>query len=325
MDHTLRVIAGIAVFASGFAVFFEPRRAPWLVGASLALALVSLGRAKRAARGMALGGAVVWATIAVGLGIVSQVVAATEPLASGRPIAGHWAYLATLALLAALISVLNARTPGGKAWAILMALLVVVFLIPWLEGPGLRRAFAGSGQLRLESPWTIFYGLLVLAGVTNFLPTRYAGAAVLLAVGFVAEYVGLTREVAPPRLAALWSVLPWSIAAAVWVARGKARAPAHARGRLEEVWLWFRDHWGVVWALRVMERFNRAAEAQRWPLRLTWHGVVMISGDGPLTPADDEAAARLLIGLLRRFAEPSRLEEAAGIAIGRPCESSNLG
>ena len=52
----------------------------------------------------------------------------------------------------ALISVLNARTPGGGAWAILMALLVLVFLIPWLEGAGLRRAPIGLGRLRLDQP-----------------------------------------------------------------------------------------------------------------------------------------------------------------------------
>ena len=65
-------------------------------------------------RGTALGAAVIWAGLAVGLGLVSQVVAWSEPLASGRPLAGHWTYLSALATLAALISVLNARTPGRR-------------------------------------------------------------------------------------------------------------------------------------------------------------------------------------------------------------------
>ena len=73
--------------------------------------------------------------------VVAQAAALTQPLASGRPLAERFTYLYVLALLAALGSVLNARQPGGKAWAVLMALLVVVFLIPWLEDQTrLRRA-----------------------------------------------------------------------------------------------------------------------------------------------------------------------------------------
>src|SRR5207245_6824908 len=107
-----------------------------------------------------------------------------EPTGTGRPLAGHLTYLAVLATLAALVSVLNARTPGGGAWAILMGLLVLVFLIPWLEGPGLVRDARGLGRLRLDAPWTLFYALLVLAGVTNYLPTRYGPTAAWLAAGF---------------------------------------------------------------------------------------------------------------------------------------------
>ena len=168
--------------------------APIAVFLGLATTLWPLERARRAARGTALGAAVIWAGLAVGLGLVSQAVAWSESPASGRPLAGHGTYLATLATLAALISVLNARTPGGGAWAILMGLLVLVFLIPWLEGPGLARNARGLGRLRLDTPWTIFYVLLVVAGVTNYLPTRYGLAAAWLAVRFAMEYVGLTRN-----------------------------------------------------------------------------------------------------------------------------------
>ena len=74
----------------------------------------------------------------------------------------------------------------------MMGLLVLVFLIPWLEGRG------GWDRLRLDSPWTLFYGLLVLAGVTNYLPTRYGPAAAWLGLALVVEYLGLTRTGWPP-------------------------------------------------------------------------------------------------------------------------------
>jgi hypothetical protein len=75
------------------------------------------------------------------------------------------------------------------------------------------------------------------------------------------------------------------------------------------MWGWFRDAWGVVWALRVQERFNRAAETAGWPIRLAWHGVVPVGSDGPVEIPPEAAAT--LAGLLRRFATAQRIEEAA--------------
>ncbi len=106
---------------------------------------------------------------------------------------GRLTYLMVLSILAGLVSVLGARNPGGGAWAILMALLVVVFLIPWLEAGGRLHRGQGHWRLQLHSPWTLFYGLLVLAGVTNYLPTRYGPAACAMGAGLVLEYLGLTR------------------------------------------------------------------------------------------------------------------------------------
>jgi len=253
---------------------------------------------------------VVWGAVAVGLGVVAEALAMTEPLASGRPAAGHVTYLAVLAALAGLISVLNARTPGGGAWAVLMALLIVVFLFPWLEGAGLRRSPNGLGRLRLDNPWTIFYGLLVVAGVTNFLPTRYGPAAACLGLGFGLEFVGLTQTWrSPAARATVWTAVPWALAAAVAAAELRAGVAPGAANRLEAVWFWFRDHWGVVWALRVMERFNRSAEAAGWSVRLAWHGAEA-AGGGPAPAVVPEAAVATLKGLIRRFALPERVEGA---------------
>ncbi len=170
-----------------------PERAAWGVALALITAVWPVAHAWKAARGTALRPALGWALASIVVGLGAQVWAGVEPLESGRPGAGHLAYLSTLAMLSALISVLNARAPGGGAWGILMGLLVLVFLIPWLEGPGLLRDPAGLGRLRLSAPWTWFYGLLVVAGVTNFLPTRYALSAIGLAAGLVIELLGLTH------------------------------------------------------------------------------------------------------------------------------------
>ena len=135
-------------------------------------------------------GAVAWIVLAVVLGISAQLGAWNDPPSTGRVGAGYGAYLSVLATLAGLISVLNARAPGGGAWALLMALLILVFLIPWLEAPGMARGAGGLARLRLGSPWTIFYVLLVAAGVTNYMPTRYGAAARALGHGGVKAVAG---------------------------------------------------------------------------------------------------------------------------------------
>jgi hypothetical protein len=203
------------------------------------------------------------------------------------------------------------RTPGEKVWAGLMAVLVVVFLIPWLEEPTRLRRAPGTTQLHLDAPWTLFYGLLVVVGVTNYLPTRYGCAAVCLGLVSGLEYLGLTRADWPAHWrAGLWEWVAWSSALSVWAARWCSSRAGGAPG-FECLWLWFRDHWGVVWALRIRERLNREAELAGWPVRLTWFGLEPLAppknGGAPDVPSGAETTLR---GLLRRFAQPWRLDHA---------------
>lgn len=298
------------MLVAGLAIISDPDRAPWAVFFALAGAAWPWLRAWRAAEGTTLRGSLVWAALALGLGLLAQCVAVNELVGSGRPWTSRVTYLMVLAILAGLISVLGARNPGGGAWAMLMVLLVVVFLIPWLAVSGRVRRGAGPGPLLLDSPWTLFYGLLVLAGVTNYLPTRYGWAAGALGGGLVLEYFGLTSSPLSGRtMAQCWAGVAWALALSALLA-GRSAAGSLPRGdRLDRLWFWFRDHWGVVWALRVQDRFNRTAEVSGWSARLTWYGAASVvsapsaKGDG----TREELYGATLLGLLRRFAAPARL------------------
>lgn len=313
----------ILLATGGLALVVVPGWAPLPVGLALGTAVVPWLTAWRGARGTELRPAVAWAGLALFMALGSQGVAALETINSGRPMAGHLVYLSVLASFAALISVLNARRPGGGAWAILMALLILVFLIPWLEGPGWARKAQGLSRLRLDAPWTLFYGLVVIAGVTNYLPTRYGRAAAWLGLGFVCEYFALTRsDLRLSQGARLWSAVPWTLATSAWSGFWSANRVGPPRGGLDATWIWFRDHWGVVWALRLQERFNRTAEAIGWPLRLTWDGIVPAAG---ATEVDIRAvlpaAATTLNGLLRRFAELDRIDLTRTSASSDTCQA----
>jgi hypothetical protein len=312
---------------SGLTVLIDPIHAPLCVGFALVGGIMPWSLAWKAAEGTELRGALVWAALAIGLGILAQVLAWREGVDSARPWAGRSTYLMVLMILAALVSVLGARSPGSGAWAILMALLVVVFLIPWLETAAKVRRAEGPAELQLASPWTIFYGLLVMAGVTNYLPTRYGPAACAIGAGLVVEYLGLTRTGwAAATRAALWPAVAWCLALAAWLAVWCSKRLEAERNKIDQIWFWFRDHWGVVWALRLLERFNRTAELSSWPVRLSWFGLQRVSASSPeVSPAQLDQAEATLRGLIRRFAAPDRVSELLASHIGRACQGDPPG
>lgn len=309
------IAAWLVLFLGGISILRVPARAPaCIISGLLWVVLPPLVWAWRSARGTGLRGAVGWAGLALILMIAGQWVGSWEPVSGGRPWAGHWTYLGNLAMLAALIAVLNARRPGGGAWALLMALMVLVLLLPWLEGSGLARRADPWDRLRLDPPWNIFFGVLAVTGVTNYLPTRYGLAALGVAAAIGLEYLGLTRTDWPNELRGLmWSAGPWTLALAIRANGELTRGRRPEPPGLERLWAWFRDHWGVVWALRVMERWNRMAAARGWPIRLAWHGVERLGAGDPI-PSEAEATLR---ALLARFATADRLVAAAGSG---PCE-----
>jgi hypothetical protein len=287
----------------------------WVNANSTSLILIALlttgfyplARGWIAASGTALRPMLIWAFLSVGLSLVAQVYGLGESLDSGKPVLGRLTYLSTITGLAALLSALNARTPGGGAWALLMAFLVLVLLIPWLEEPGRFRQARGLRVLRLDAPWTIFFLLVAVTGITNYLLTRYGPSAILLGIGELLEYLSLTRDgwSSDARLAA-WSGYSWCMVAAIWIAYRRRRS---LRGSiaLDRSWFVFRDHWGVVWGLRIAERFNKSAESLRWPCRLRWFGMSILINHEPYEIP--EAATTTFRGLLRRFITPDRLKE----------------
>ena len=72
------------------------------------------------------------------------------------------------------------------------------------------------------------------------------------------------------------------------------------------------------------ERFNRTAELAGWPVRLTWFGLEPVaplqSNALPPCPPEAEAAFR---GLIRRFAQPWRLDLASGTPVSSSCDQSD--
>src|SRR5689334_13473582 len=123
-----RIPIGLLLILSAVLIGLEPDWAPLGLALALGTTVRPWWNAWRATRGTALRPAWSWAGLAIVAAIAAVFVGRHEPLYAGGPDAGRLTYLSTLAVLAALGSVLNARAPGSRVWAGLMAILVLVFL-----------------------------------------------------------------------------------------------------------------------------------------------------------------------------------------------------
>jgi len=304
LQRALRVAGWVTLGIGGLLIVRRPAWAPAAVFVCLATASWPLARAWRGGRGTALRWAIPWAGLAIAQGMVGQIRALQPRREFASSTAAGWIFLSALAALAATIAILNARRPGAGAWAFLIGtLMLILACIPNLDGSPLADWPDGEGwsRPRLDNPFTLFFLLLMFVGLTNYAFTRYWLPAGLLGV---AIWLGVFPVAEPGEFAS-----PWLLALAAWMAEAQSTRREPAASGLDRLWLWFRDHWGVVWALRVQERFNRAAQAAGWPIRLGWSGAEPVEGGGPA--AIPEGAEATLKALLRRFADADRLDTAA--------------
>ncbi|MFO0863752.1 MAG: hypothetical protein U0744_03690 [Gemmataceae bacterium] len=245
-----------------------------------ALALLAAGvwpwwNAWRANRGWSIDHAVLWGMAAW----------ASWGAAAIRP--GDSADFVSIALTgAAGVAVFGARRPHVVAWNFVVLGLVSVLLLPLIENWILgARSLDGLRQFFLVA--TLF---LV---VTNYLPTRYWLASIVLgsATGMVAAF-RLRPDSIDPLHATIARV---AILSTPWIAWCFARTATD--DSLETRWLDFRDRYGLVWAQRVREQFNRSAHHAGWATHLTWQSFTIEEQDA----ARISELRRTLSGLLQRF------------------------
>lgn len=199
-----------------------------------------------------------------------------------------WAHYGSLCLTGcAGVAVLGARRPHVFAWNFVVLGLLAVMLLPMLE-----TFFVGTsarGSLRI-----FFMGATIAVGILNYLPTRLALAALLLLIVCNGEMV---RLFAPDWLPGetVPILAPILLAAVPWLAWGCLRRRSHNVRPCDRFWLDFRDTWGLFWAQRVREQFNRAAENAGLNVELTWRGM------RGLDAGEEPRALEILRAILQRF------------------------
>lgn len=209
-------------------------------------------------------------------------------------------YAAAVLLIAPTLALLGAKRPQNGAWQFIVLTLVCVLLLPAFQGLAFGDA---RPHVHMLFRWLIAAHIFI--GAVNYLPTRYAGPAVVFATAqsFLALRFLPGVDVGKHSLVHAAPVLAGSVGlfiALLWVklsSQSSSRVPAG----LERVWRDFRDAYGLVWGLRIAERLNASAQKHGWPVEFTWGGMLLRDSAAALDAETQHRVERELRSHLRRF------------------------
>jgi hypothetical protein len=234
-----------------------------------------------------------------------------------------WHYAAAAGTFCPIMAVLGAKRPQDRGWQ-----WVVLSLWATLFVPAMQAVAARSGQLlELHGAWRLLLAALIAMGMLNYLPTRFALAAVLFSIGqallLAPHLITITANDDAWRIAGLALMLAAAVTAIVISSRRVALSSEGgdlaATVRFNSRWFAFRDGWGAFWGLRVLQRVNQTAELSHWPLRLQWwNGFVPVgaeSDDSGNIAIDVQTMSQIqqtFDSLLRRFERTSDLTAIPG-------------
>lgn len=208
----------------------------------------------------------------------------------GSDLAAPLRFIAAVSTTCPAVSILGAKRPHDQAWNFIVASLWLVLAMP----AGKALLLDPGKPFGLHPAQTWFVGALVLVGLANVLPTRFWAAGLLFAAG---QYGLLFAPQWSPLIGLALCVVATLLTAVQLTPRSSPRP-------WDRVWLDFRDLYGALWGLRLMERLNSVAQASGWDVRLSWWGFVDSTGPCDVSRLPPDLADRLgqaFDNLLRRF------------------------
>ncbi len=266
----------------------------FVAGALALLALAALGWKWRRVRGTTLLAAWWWS-----VGCVLSIATVEMAAALGADQSASWIgparFAAAMTALCPAMAVLGAKRPQDRAWQ-----FVVVTLLAVLSMPSLEWMFLGD-MSEIHPARIAFLAILIAIATLNGLATRFWPSSLLTCfaqMALIAPHLTFSFGWLPGAwgpltglalLAAAWDLIDLDVPRSL-----PTGAP------LDRVWLDFRDRYGAVWSLRIMQRMNASAAMYDWPVVLAWRGFVSRSDGTPVenVPPLVEESLRTL---LRRF------------------------
>jgi hypothetical protein len=285
--------------------------------ASGACGLAALLSGFRRLRGTTLRAPWWWAAISLAL-VASGEVAIALWRGGESSAAAQYRFATGTMMFCPLVALLGAKRPQDRAWQFIVFSCWVILTLPAAQARLLRPDEPPS----VHPLWGWFLVVLIVVGLTNYLPTRFCLAGLLAAAGQATLLWPFLPfgSLAAYRLTSLFGLV--LLGAAAVAAAVLARTRRRAGDPLDLMWLDFRDQFGVVWGLRIAERLNASAKMCGWDARLAWHGFLTAAG-GPaagIPPAVNAELEKSLRGLLRRFVSDEWIGRRAA-SVSRPSKS----
>ena len=283
------------------------------------VAIAPIGWAARRARGTTMVAPCCWAAASVA--VLTAVEACRAWSGAGHEVSwAHARYLAAITSFAPIMSVLGAKRPQDRAWQFIVLSLLIVLALPSAEALVMRRGQPPTSHAARQA----FLGILVAMGLFSYLPTRYMPASALFSGGqlsLLAPQWPWSPMADWPRTHQLGCALILGAILAAWLTPRRNVAGDPLEGVIAD----FRDAYGAVWGLRIIERVNAAANQYAWPIRLTWSGFVRHDGTNATSCEEpiiaDEtrpAVERVILGLLWRFVSKEWTARISPIADDSP-------
>jgi hypothetical protein len=249
-----------------------------------------------------------WAAISLALVACSETAIAIWQWGESSA-AAQFRFAAGTLTFCPLVALLGAKRPQDRAWQFIVFSCWVILALPAVQAWLLRP----DEPPHVHPLWGWFLVVLIVVGLTNYLPTRFCLAGLLAAAGqgtLMWQFLPFGSNSAS-QLTSLFGL--GLLCAAAVAAALLARVSRRVAEPLDRVWLDFRNQFGVVWGLRVAERMNASAKMYGWDARLAWHGFLTAAGDPApgIPPAVKAELEKSLRGLLRRFVSDEWIERRA--------------
>jgi hypothetical protein len=296
-----------------------------VIAASFAVATVVLVHALRRAIGTTLFAPLVWCSLSWATVAITVVLLCQTPRSVPSIRCDGLLLLAASTTLCPIISLLGAKRPQDRAWQFIVASFWFIAVWPVVQGSLLY----AHEPIDIPNFWRWLYGAALLVEVINYWPTLFCSAVLIAACGqlllFRIFWAGLQGPLSPG------DVLPGvflATIAAVWASllrRWRNVRRAARNSGWDRLWLDFRDDYGLVWGVRVMERINALAASVGASVALDWKGFYFSESpsdqrDAPnwrrLAPAVGELA-KLEPGIrsvLRRFVSDDWISTRLGVS-----------
>src|SRR5262249_4237839 len=182
----------------------------------------------------------------------------------------------------------GAKRPQNRPWQ-----WIVVSLWAIVAWPAAASLVTGPHEaLEMHAVWKWFYTALIVVGWVNYLPTRRGVAMSLTSFGQIAMLRYWPLRYLEDHNASILNLVFFGYGAMFFaVGTLMALIKPQQRPRAEDlvcaeglvpwnrVWRDFRDSYGAVWALRVMERINALAKSTGAELAMVWRGFQLVNGD----------------------------------------------